>query len=147
MAKYELRMTKYEGRIPNLKMKMKKGYNLEQRTFEFAKACRFYVKDLPYSLSNSVDGKQLIKASGSVGANYIEADENIRDKDLVFSLRIARKEVKEAQYRLQLLGALNKPHSEKANTLIVEALELRKILSSMIRKASLRDSTSKEVSV
>ena len=122
-------------------MKVKKVYNLEQRTFEFAKACRFYVKDLPFSISNSVDGKQLIKASGSVGANYIEANEKLGNKDLVFRLRIARKEVKEAQYWLQLLGALNKPFEEQANTLIVEALELRKILSSMIRKISMRDST------
>lgn len=122
-------------------MKVKKVYNLEQRTFEFAKACRFYVKDLPFSISNSVDGKQLIKASGSVGANYIEANEKLGNKDLVFRLRIARKEVKEAQYWLQLLGALNKPFEEQANTLIVEALELRKILSSMIRKISLKDST------
>lgn len=122
-------------------MKVKKVYNLEQRTFEFAKACRFYVKDLPFSISNSVDGKQLIKASGSVGANYIEANEKLGNKDLVFRLRIARKEVKEAQYWLQLLGALNKPFEEQANTLIVEALELRKILSSMIRKIALKDST------
>lgn len=122
-------------------MKVKKVYNLEQRTFEFAKACRFYVKVLPFSISNSVDGKQLIKASGSVGANYIEANEKLGNKDLVFRLRIARKEVKEAQYWLQLLGALNKPFEEQANTLIVEALELRKILSSMIRKISLKDST------
>lgn len=118
---------------------MKKTYNLEERTFEFAKACRFYVKELPPSITTSVDGRQLIKASGSVGANYIEANENLGTKDLIFRLKIARKEVKEAQYWLRLLGNLNKPFSEQANTLIIEALELRKILSSMIKKISLQN--------
>ena len=50
-------------------------YDLEERTFQFAKAVRNFVKTLPKTISNLEDGKQLIKSSGSVGANYIEANE------------------------------------------------------------------------
>ena len=50
-------------------------YDLEERTFQFAKAVRFFVKKLPKSIANFEDGKQVIKSSGSVGANYREANE------------------------------------------------------------------------
>jgi len=51
----------------------KHGYDLEERTLKFAKAVRLFVKTLPKTIANIEDGKQLIKASGSVGANYREA--------------------------------------------------------------------------
>ena len=55
-------------------------YDLEERTFQLAKAVRLFVKTLPKTIANIEDGKQLIKASGSVGANYIEANESILGK-------------------------------------------------------------------
>ena len=56
-------------------------YNLEERTYQFAKAVRLFVKTLPKTIAIIEDGKQLIKASGSVGANYIEANESLGKKD------------------------------------------------------------------
>ena len=56
-------------------------YDLEERTYQFAKAVRLFVKTLPKTIANIEDGKQLIKASGSVGANYIEANESLGKKD------------------------------------------------------------------
>jgi len=50
----------------------KPKYDLEQRTFQFAKDVRLFVKTLPKAISNMEDTKQLVRASGSVGANYIE---------------------------------------------------------------------------
>jgi four helix bundle protein len=55
-------------------------YDLEERTYQFAKAVRLFVKTLPKTMANIEDGKQLIKASGSVGANYIEANESLGKK-------------------------------------------------------------------
>ena len=46
-----------------------KPYDLEERTFEFAKASRAFVKKLPRTIANIEDGKQFIRASGSIGAN------------------------------------------------------------------------------
>ena len=56
-------------------------YDLEERTFQFAKAVRLFVKTLAKTIANIEDGKQLIKASVSVGANYIEANESLGKKD------------------------------------------------------------------
>lgn len=110
-----------------------KTYNLEDRTFEFARDCRVLISKLPKTVSNIEDGKQLVRSSGSVGANYIEANENLGDKDFKFRLRIARKEAKESLYWLNLLKSLN-PNSATIDPLIQEANELRKILSTILNK-------------
>jgi len=106
---------------------MNKVYNLEQRACLFAKNCRFFVKALPKSLSNIEDGRQLIGSSGSVGANYIEANEKLGDKDFKMILKIARKEAKESEYWLRLLKALNANHKEITKELICEAFEQKKM--------------------
>ena len=69
-----------------------KPYDLRDRTFRFAKMVRNYVKNLPKTLSNIEDARQLIKASGSVGANYIEAEEALSRKDFVMRIKISRKQ-------------------------------------------------------
>jgi four helix bundle protein len=115
-------------------MGREKVYNLEERTYQFARDCRLLIRLLPGTLSNTEDGKQLIKASGSIGANYIEANEKLGRKDLALRLRIARKEAKEAQYWLRLLKDMNGPHEERIEELIKEATELRRILSSIINR-------------
>ena len=75
-----------------------KHYDLEERTFEFARRCRVFVKILPKTIGNIEDGKQLIRSSGSVGANYIEANESLSKRDFVLRAKICRKEVKEIRY-------------------------------------------------
>ncbi|WP_034057128.1 four helix bundle protein [Lacinutrix jangbogonensis] len=115
-------------------MNNEKKYNLEQRTYEFARDCRFLVRSLHNTTSNIEDGKQLIRSSGSVGANYIEANEKLGDKDLKFRLKISRKEAKESEYWLKLLRDLNEDKTQKIEQLIAEASELRKILSAIINK-------------
>ena len=54
-----------------------KQYDLEDRTLEFAKNVRVFVKELNKSIANIEDGKQVVRSSGSVGANYIEANESL----------------------------------------------------------------------
>lgn len=60
---------------------MEKIYNLEERTFQFAKHCRIYIHQLPRTISNVEDAKQLVRSSGSIGANHIEANEKLGEKD------------------------------------------------------------------
>lgn len=112
-----------------------KTYNLEERTFEFARDCRFLIFKLPKTIVNIEDGKQLVKSSGSVGANYIEANEKLGDKDFKFRLRISRKEAKESMYWLKLLKTTNSNQETKIAELLQEADELRKILSAIINKS------------
>jgi four helix bundle protein len=95
-----------------------------------------YLKTLPKTISNIEDVKQLIRSSGSVGANYIEANEKLGDKDLVFRLKIARKEAKEYKFWLRLLHELNPDQKTFSESLLFEIEELRKIMSAIITKTS-----------
>src|SRR6266704_7133201 len=72
-----------------------KHYDLEERTFEFAKNSRVFVRRLPRTISNIEDVKQFVRASGSLGANYIEANKAIGKKDFVMKIKICRREAKE----------------------------------------------------
>jgi len=114
-----------------------KQYDLEKRTFEFAKAVRTFTKKLPKSISNFEDGKQLTRSSGSVGANYIEANESLSKKDFIMRIMISRKEAKESRYWLQLLDIQENDILEKERqNLVKEATELMMILSAIMRKSS-----------
>jgi four helix bundle protein len=115
---------------------MSKPYDLEERTFLFAKECRIYIRTLSKTTSNIEDGKQLVRSSGSVGANYIEANEKLGDKDLIFRLKISRKEAKESKFWLILLHELNPDQRMTSDSLLFEIEELRKILSAIITKTS-----------
>lgn len=80
-----------------------KRYDLEDRTFAFAEKVRSLVEKTPKTISNIEDSKQLVRASGSVGANYIEANEALSKKDFVMRIKICRKEAKESAFWLRLL--------------------------------------------
>ena len=111
-----------------------KPYDLRDRTLRFARMVRSYVKNLPKTLSNIEDARQLIKASGSVGANYIEAEEALSKKDFVMRIKISRKEAKESEYWLELTESKEEQIIEKQN-LIKEATELTKIFGSIVEKS------------
>ena len=74
-----------------------KPRDLDDRTFEFAQSVRAFVKQLPRTASNTEDVKQLVRASGSVAANWIEADEALSKKDFLMRVKIWRKEAKESR--------------------------------------------------
>jgi four helix bundle protein len=112
----------------------KKVYDLEERTFKYAKDICMFCKKIEKNLSNNEYHKQLIRSSASVGANYIEANEALSKKDFPMRVRISRKEAKESIFWLRLIKETN----EEINTidnLINESLQLKKILSSIIEKS------------
>ncbi len=118
--------------------RVQKKYDFEERTFQFARAVRLFLKGIPRTLSNYEDGKQLIKSSGSVGANYIEANESLGDKDLLLHVKISRKEAKESHYWLRLLDLETKSELEPERcALLNEATELMRIFGAIIRKRSM----------
>ena len=45
-------------------------YDLEERTFKFVRALRLFVKTLPKTIADIEHSMQLIRASGSISANY-----------------------------------------------------------------------------
>jgi four helix bundle protein len=113
-----------------------KRYDLEERTFQFAKDVRAFVKMLPRSINNDEDIRQLIRASGSVGANYIEANESLSKKDFVMRIKISRKEAKESRYWLRLLDSAGAAALERERAaLIQEATELMNMFGAIVRKS------------
>jgi len=112
----------------------KKIYDLEERTYQFAKDVRLFVKSLPKNQSNFEDIKQLIRSSGSVGANYIEANESFSKKDFVMRVKISRKEAKESRYWLNLIEISSSQQDLECKRLIKEVTELMMIFGSIIRK-------------
>jgi len=113
-----------------------KQYDLEERTFRFAQRVREFVKRLPKTLANIEDSRQLVNASGSVGANYIEANEALSKKDFVMRIKICRKEAKESGYWLKLVDTNDDSKLEhEREELIQEATELMKIFGSILHKS------------
>ena len=114
-----------------------KQYDLEERTLQFAKSVRVFVKQLPKSIASFEDEKQLIRSSGSIGANYIEANESLSKKDFLMRIKIARKEAKESIFWLKLLETSGDSHlEENCRKILSEARELMMILGAILRKSS-----------
>lgn len=122
--------------MENSKQNQSKKYDLEERTLSFAKRVRSLIKQIPKSIAIIEDGAQLIRSSGSVGANYIEANESLSKKDFIHRIKICRKEAKESKYWLSLLDLNNNLKlGEEKQILSNEAVELMKIFSAIMRKS------------
>ena len=119
-----------------MKTEEKRTYDLEDRTLKFAGDVRMFIKELPRSIANREDSSQVVRSSGSVGANYIEANEALSKKDFLMRIKISRKEAKETAYWLKLVDTGgNILLDGKRNALYQEARELMYILSSIVRKS------------
>lgn len=77
--------------------------DLEERMTDFVKRVIRLCKELSNDVINRRLIDQIARSSGSVGANYREANEVLGKKDLVYRLRIARKECKETEHWLELI--------------------------------------------
>ena len=105
-------------------------YNLEARTLKFAADCIQYVQVIPKSLPNIEISKQLIRSSGSIGANYIEANEALGKKDFIMHVKISKKEAKETCYWLKLTQP-GSNLSKNRDDLVRESDELTRILGAI----------------
>lgn len=112
-----------------------KPKDLEERTAVFAENVRTFVRGLPRTSSNIEEVKQLVRASGSVAANGIEANEALGNKDRVMKFRICRKEAKECQLWLRLLHTGDRANfREPWAALRQEAHERKLSFASIVKK-------------
>lgn len=107
-------------------------FDLEKRTTEFAKRIIRLCKELPKDHINIPLIEQVVRSSGSVGANYREANDSLGNKDFIFQLRISRKEAKETMHWLELISEANYNFRHRMCNIKQESLELKNILSSII---------------
>ena len=104
-------------------MSKSKQYDLEERTFTFARDCRTFVKKLPKNVVN-------LKMDTS------EANEALSKKDFVHRVKICKKESKESRLWLRLVDVSDNQFLDKERRrLIKEATELMKIFGSIIEKS------------
>lgn len=108
-----------------------KQYDLEDRTFKFAQDVIKFCNKLNKNTINIELIKQLIRSAGSVGANYIEANESLSKKDFIMRVKICRKEAKETRYWLNLIQS----DSIDKKDLIDEVTQLMKIFGSILEKS------------
>jgi len=111
-------------------------FDLEERTFQFAENCKYFVGKLPRTIANIEYGKQLVRSSSSQAANYIEANESLSRKDFAHRIMICRKESKESRLWLRLCDITNNKELQKEQQkLIPESVELTKIFGSILEKS------------
>lgn len=114
--------------------------DLIRRTFEFAQGVRRFVNRLPRSLASIEDAKQLVRASGSVAANYLESQEGLSRKDFFYRIRICRKEARESGLWLRLLDVASPSALASERDLLAdEAEQLTRIFSSIAGKEGAAD--------
>ncbi|HBV00789.1 MAG TPA: four helix bundle protein [Candidatus Taylorbacteria bacterium] len=110
------------------------SFDLEKRTTDFAKAVIKLCMNLPRNPMNDRLVGQVVGSSGSIGANYREANDALGTKDFVHKLKISRRETKETIHWLELIAVANSDVEKEISFLIKESVELRNILSSIINK-------------
>ena len=115
-------------------IKNSKRYDLEERTFKFARGVIDFINIVPKTISNVEIIKQVVRSSGSVGANYIEANEALSKKDFAMRIKICRKESKESIYWLRLIDIKGEEVERERQILTDEATELMKIFGAIVEK-------------
>ena len=109
--------------------------DLVKRTFAFAQAVRRFVDGLSKSVSNYEDAKQLVRSSGSVAANYLEAQEGLSRKEFFYRIKVCRKEARESGLWFSLLSVVaDSALAIERLRLVAEAEELKRIFSSIAGK-------------
>jgi four helix bundle protein len=121
--------------MPITRNQNSKQYDLEERTFQFARSTLGFCRDLPKTVICGEIGKQLMRAATSVGANYIEANEALGKKDFLMRIRICRKEAKECGYWLRLVEVNHPDLGKERDILLGESIELMKIFGSILTKS------------
>ncbi|HMK27473.1 MAG TPA: four helix bundle protein [Chitinophagaceae bacterium] len=112
-----------------------KVYDLEERTALFAERVRDFCLKLPKNAPNTEYIPQLIRAGSSPGANYIEANESIGDKDFKMKIKTCRRESKESAYWLRLVITDGSKEMEDERTALrQEAKEFVLIFTAILKK-------------
>jgi four helix bundle protein len=128
-SKCQVTSSKYQEPQP------KQPRDLVERTFALAQAVRAFVNESPRTVANYADIKQLVRASGSVAANYLESQEGLSRKDFFFRIRICRKEAREASLWLRLVDVGSEPKAAQRRAgLTEEAEQLKRIFSAIVSR-------------
>jgi len=104
------------------------------RSFQLARNIIELGDCFPSKPAGWVLSKQLIRSGTSVGANLREADHALTDAEFVHRCSIARNEASETSYWLELARETGLLGSETVEPIFNEAIELTRILASVVIK-------------
>ncbi len=110
-------------------------YDIHGRIYDFIVRVIKLVNSLPKTSSNSVSSQQLLRSATSMGANDQEADGTSTKRDFIHCYTTTRKETKETNYWLKLIGDPNPALKTKMGPIPQEGQEIAAIVSSIINKA------------
>lgn len=105
---------------------------IQQKSFVFAIRIVNAYKYLTEQKKEFVLSKQLLRSGTSIGANVEEAIGGQSKKDFIAKISISYKEARETKYWLNLLTATDYLDEKLSKSLIDDAEELSKILSSIL---------------
>jgi four helix bundle protein len=111
-------------------------FDIRDRTKRFAVRIVKFIKRFPKDVGGHELGRQFLRSGTSIGANLEEADAASSRRDFLHKASIAYKEAKESRYWLEIILESellnNQSNIEEAKALQAEAVELSKILYSII---------------
>lgn len=105
---------------------------IQQKSFTFAIRVVNAYKHLTEQKKEFVLSKQLLRSGTSIGANVEEATGGQSKKDFIAKISISYKEARETKYWLNLLTATDYLDEKLSKSLLDDAEELCKILSSIL---------------
>lgn len=120
---YNLRMPQVNGQKEELEIRLK----------EFCFQIIQLIKSLPKTEENIVFGKQIIRSSSSIGANYAEAVYGQTRQEFLHCLNICRKETNETLYWLDMISRTNPNFAININLLLDENKQILKIFISSVK--------------
>ena len=109
--------------------------DIAERTFRFATRVVKLAEASPNTTAGRLFGRQILRSGTSVGANVHEAQDSPTKKDFTWRINIARCEARETLYWLRLLSETAILPERLLTDIKVEADELVRILTAIVKKA------------
>ena len=110
-----------------------KENNLKDKSLFFAIRIVNLCKYLHTEKNEYIISKQVLRSGTSVGAMIREAEHSESKIDFIHKLAIAQKEINETIYWLELLQATEYIKKEEFESINMDAIELIKILTTIIK--------------
>ncbi len=108
---------------------------LQDRTKKFHIDIIKLCGDFPRNAAGFETAKQIIRAAGSVGANYRASMRAKSDADFIYKIQIVLEEADESHYWLEIIKEAEIKSGEEIERLIKEANELTAIFAATDRTA------------
>lgn len=113
-------------------------YDIHDRIYRFVVRIVNLTKQVKPTPQNYPIINQLVRSATSMGANDREADGSLTKKDFIHNYVIVRKEGKETVYWLEVLRDTNSDLALRMEEVIKEGKEIVAVVSSIIKKTSVK---------